>query len=62
MVLQVMVLSGKAQDFTARMTKEQVLDVINNGSNQLGYAMGMMPPGMAQVSRLKRSLLMWLVV
>jgi mono/diheme cytochrome c family protein len=29
------------------MTKEQVLDVINNGSNQLGYAMGMMPPGMA---------------
>jgi len=41
-------LSGKAQDFSARMTKEQVLDVINNGSNQLGYAMGMMPPGMAQ--------------
>jgi len=40
-------LSGRAQDFTARMTKEQVLDVINNGSNQLGYAMGMMPPGMA---------------
>ncbi|HQR73532.1 MAG TPA: c-type cytochrome [Sulfurovum sp.] len=40
-------LSGKAQDFTTRMTKEQVLDVINNGSNQLGYAMGMMPPGMA---------------
>jgi cytochrome c oxidase cbb3-type subunit 3 len=39
--------SGKAQDFSARMTKEQVLDVINNGSNQLGYAMGMMPPGMA---------------
>lgn len=41
-------LSGRAQDFSARMTKEQVLDVINNGSNQLGYAMGMMPPGMAQ--------------
>ncbi len=41
-------LSGKAQDFTARMTKEQVLDVIKNGSNQLGYPMGMMPPGMAQ--------------
>ena len=40
-------LSGKAQDFGSRMTKEQVLDVINNGSNQLGYAMGMMPPGMA---------------
>ena len=40
-------LSGRAQDFTGRMTKEQVLDVINKGSNQLGYAMGMMPPGMA---------------
>ncbi|MCF6243706.1 MAG: cytochrome c [Sulfurovum sp.] len=40
-------LSGRAQDFTARMSKEQVLDVINNGSNQLGYAMGAMPPGMA---------------
>ncbi len=40
-------LSGRAQDFGKRMTKEQVLDVINNGSNQLGYAMGMMPPGMA---------------
>ena len=40
-------LSGRAQDFGSRMTKDQVLDVINNGSNQLGYAMGMMPPGMA---------------
>lgn len=40
-------LSGRAQDFSARMSKEQVLDVINNGSNKLGYAMGMMPPGMA---------------
>jgi len=40
-------LSGRAQDFGTRMTKDQVLDVINNGSNQLGYAMGMMPPGMA---------------
>jgi len=40
-------LSGRAQDFTARMSKEQVLDAINNGSNQLGYAMGAMPPGMA---------------
>jgi len=40
-------LSGRAQDFGSRMTKEQVLDVINNGSDQLGYAMGMMPPGMA---------------
>jgi len=40
-------LSGRAQDFGTRMTKAQVLDVINNGSNQMGYAMGMMPPGMA---------------
>lgn len=40
-------LSGRAQDFTGRMSKEQILDVINNGSNQLGYPMGMMPPGMA---------------
>jgi len=40
-------LSGKAQDFTKRMSKEQVLHVINNGQNQLGYPMGAMPPGMA---------------
>ncbi len=40
-------LSGKAQDFTKRMTKEQILHVINNGQNQLGYPMGAMPPGMA---------------
>jgi cytochrome c oxidase cbb3-type subunit 3 len=40
-------LSGKAHDFTSRMTKEQVLDVIKNGSNQLGYSMGAMPPMMA---------------
>jgi cytochrome c oxidase cbb3-type subunit 3 len=41
-------LSGKAQDFTHRMTKEQVLYVIKNGSSQLGYQMGAMPAGMAQ--------------
>ncbi len=40
-------LSGRAQDFSARMSKEQILDVIKNGSNQLGYPMGAMPPGMA---------------
>ena len=40
-------LDGRAQDFTGRMTKEQVLDAINNGANQLGYAMGAMPAGMA---------------
>ena len=41
-------LSGKAHDFTARMSKAQVLDVIEKGSNQLGYPMGAMPPMMAQ--------------
>lgn len=40
-------LSGKAHDFSKRMSKAQVLDVIKNGANQLGYPMGMMPPGMA---------------
>lgn len=40
-------LSGRAQDFSARMSKEQILYVIKNGSNQLGFPMGMMPPGMA---------------
>jgi len=29
------------------LTKEQVLDVIENGQNQLGYAMGEMPAGLA---------------
>ena len=40
-------LDGKAHDFTKRMSKEQVLDVIKNGANQLGYPMGAMPGGMA---------------
>jgi cytochrome c oxidase cbb3-type subunit 3 len=40
-------LDGKAHDLTKRMSKEQVLDVINNGSSQLGYPMGAMPAGMA---------------
>jgi cytochrome c oxidase cbb3-type subunit 3 len=40
-------LSGKAHDFTHRMSKAQVLDVIEKGSNQLGYPMGAMPPMMA---------------
>ena len=40
-------LDGKAHDFTSRFSKEQVLDVIKNGQNQLGYPMGAMPPGMA---------------
>jgi cytochrome c oxidase cbb3-type subunit 3 len=38
----------QAHDFTTRLTKEQVLDVIKNGQKQLGYAMGEMPAGMAQ--------------
>jgi len=37
----------QAHDFTKRISKEQVLDVINNGQNQLGYPMGAMPAGMA---------------
>jgi len=41
-------LSGKAQDLTNRMSKEQILDVIAKGSNQLGYPMGAMPPMLAQ--------------
>lgn len=32
---------------TRRLTKEQVLDVIKNGQNELGYAMGAMPADMA---------------
>jgi len=41
-------LDGRAHDFSSRMSKAQILDVIKNGSNQLGYAMGAMPPMMAQ--------------
>ena len=41
-------MSGKAHDFTSRISKDQVLYVIKNGSNQLGYAMGAMPPMLAQ--------------
>ena len=41
-------LSGKAQDFTGRFTKAQVLAIIKNGQNHLKYAMGPMPAGMAQ--------------
>jgi cytochrome c oxidase cbb3-type subunit 3 len=40
-------LSGKAHDFTTRMSTNQVLNVIANGSEQLGYPMGAMPAGMA---------------
>jgi len=41
-------LSGKAQDFSSRESKEQVLGVIKNGSDQLKYPMGAMPAGLAQ--------------
>ena len=42
-------LSGKAHDFVdGRISEKQVLAVIKNGSNQLGYSMGAMPPMMAQ--------------
>ena len=40
-------ISGKAQDLTHRISKEQVLSVIKNGSQGLGYPMGAMPPLMA---------------
>lgn len=41
-------IGDKAQDLTARMSKEQILDIIKNGSQaQLGYPMGAMPPMMA---------------
>jgi cytochrome c oxidase cbb3-type subunit 3 len=40
-------INGKAQDFTTRMSKDQVLKIIANGSTGLGYPMGDMPAGMA---------------
>ncbi len=40
-------IDGKAQGFDKRFTKEQVLYVIKHGQNQLHYAMGPMPAGMA---------------
>jgi cytochrome c oxidase cbb3-type subunit 3 len=41
-------INGKAQNLTHRMSKEQVLSVIQNGQQKLGYPMGAMPPMMAQ--------------
>jgi len=41
-------MGDKAQDLTHRMSKEQVLSVIKNGSQGLGFPMGAMPPMMAQ--------------
>lgn len=39
---------GMAQDLTKRMSKEQILHVIEHGQNQLKYPMGAMPPMTAQ--------------
>jgi len=40
-------IDGKAQDLTHRITKEQVLYTIKNGSQGHGFQMGAMPPMMA---------------
>jgi cytochrome c oxidase cbb3-type subunit 3 len=40
-------IEGKAQDLTHRISEKQVLHIIKNGQNALGYAMGPMPAGMA---------------
>ncbi len=40
-------IDGKAQDLTHRISKAQVLNVIKNGQEELGFAMGAMPAGMA---------------
>jgi len=40
-------LSGKAHDLTKRISKEQVLSVIKNGSHYFKYPMGAMPQGLA---------------
>lgn len=40
-------LSGRAQDFTRHRTKEEVLDIINNGQNTMAAFPGGMYPGMA---------------
>ena len=40
-------LSGRAQDFTAHRSKDEVLNIINNGQNALAAFPGGMPAGMA---------------
>ena len=47
-------INGKAQDLTNRMSENQILDVIKNGSKVLGYPMGNMPAGMAQGEEAKK--------
>jgi len=41
-------LDGKAHDLTKRISKDQVLNVIKNGSHYFKYPMGAMPPGLVQ--------------
>jgi cytochrome c oxidase cbb3-type subunit 3 len=41
-------LSGKAEDFTQARSKEEILDIIANGQNELHAFPGGMPGGMAQ--------------
>ncbi len=41
-------LSGKAQDFTKARTKEQILQIIEKGQNEIAAFPGGMPPGLAQ--------------
>ncbi len=41
-------LDGKAHDLTKRISKEQVLNVIKNGSHYFKYPMGEMPAGLVQ--------------
>jgi len=40
-------LSGKAEDFTQYMSKDRILDIINNGQNEMHAFPGGMPGGMA---------------
>lgn len=47
-------INGKSQNLTHRMSEEQILDVIKNGSKGLGYPMGAMPGGMAQGDEAKK--------
>jgi len=46
-------LSGKAHDLTHRISKEQVLYVIKNGSHYFKYPMGAMPQGVVMVKMVK---------
>ena len=41
-------LDGKAHNLTKRMSKEQVLSVIKNGSHYFKYSLGAMPAGLVQ--------------